>query len=57
MQFSGTPAYMAPELWEKKSYDEKVDVFAFGTLLWELVSSEIPYEYFEPADIKAKVLG
>lgn len=37
MQFSGTPSYMAPELFQKKSYDEKVDVFAFGTLLWELV--------------------
>ncbi len=57
MQFSGTPAYMAPELFEKKSYDEKVDVFAFGTLLWELVSEDIPYEYLEPADIKKSVMG
>lgn len=38
MQFSGTPAYMAAELYEKKTYNEKVDVFAFGTLLWELVA-------------------
>jgi serine/threonine protein kinase len=38
MVFSGTPAYMAPELFNKKNFDEKVDVFAFGTLLWELVS-------------------
>jgi hypothetical protein len=29
---------MAPELFMKKSYDLKVDVFAFGTLLWELVT-------------------
>lgn len=55
MQFSGTPVYMAPELFQKKSYDEKVDVFAFGTLLWELVARDVPYEGLEPADIKEKV--
>jgi len=27
---------MAPELFQKKGYDEKVDVWAFGTLLWEI---------------------
>lgn len=57
MQFSGTPTYMAPELFQKKSYDEKVDVFAFGTLLWELVSREVPFDGLEPADIKEKVMA
>ena len=42
---------MAPELFQKKSYDEKVDVFAFGTLLWELVAREVPFDGLEPADI------
>lgn len=55
MQFSGTPSYMAPELFKKKSYDEKVDVFAFGTLLWELVCREVPYDGLDPSDIKDKV--
>ena len=32
MQFSGTPTYMAPELFQKKSYDDKVDVFTFEIL-------------------------
>ena len=57
MQFSGTPSYMAPELFQKKSYDEKVDVFAFGTLLWELIAREVPYDGMEPADIKEKVMA
>lgn len=38
MQFSGTPTYMAQELFLKKGYDEKVDIFAFGTLMYELYS-------------------
>lgn len=55
MQFSGTPAYMAPELYQKRQYDEKVDQFAFGTLLWELVTRQVPYDGVDVADIRAKV--
>lgn len=57
MQFAGTPTYMAPELFQKKSYNEKVDVFAFGTMLWELATKEIPYDGWDAGDIKEKVLG
>ena len=46
---------MAPELFQKRQYDEKVDVFAFGTLVWELVWREVPLDGFEPAEIRAKV--
>jgi serine/threonine protein kinase len=56
MQFSGTPTYMAPELFEKRSYNEAVDVFALGTLLYELYAGEVPYHGLDPADIKAKIL-
>lgn len=55
MQFSGTPAYMAPELFRKQNYDEKVDVFAFGTLVWEIMAREVPYDALDPGDIKDKV--
>ena len=56
MQFSGTPAYMAPELFKKQSYDEKVDVFAFGTLFWETFAREVPYDGLEPTDIRDKIV-
>jgi len=46
---------MAPELFQKRQYDEKVDVFAFGALLWELVMREVPFDGLEAADIKDKV--
>ncbi|KAL4451158.1 hypothetical protein ABPG74_021480 [Tetrahymena malaccensis] len=54
-KFSGTPTYMAPELFQKKGYDEKVDVFAFGTLLWEIYAQEVPFDGLEPNDIMARV--
>jgi len=55
MQYSGTPAYMSPELFQKRQYDESVDIFAYGTLLWELMCREVPYDGLDPADIKLKV--
>jgi tRNA A-37 threonylcarbamoyl transferase component Bud32 len=56
MQFSGTPAYMAPELFKKQSYDEKVDVFAFGTVVWEVLTRQVPFDALEPGDIRDRVL-
>ena len=32
----GTPIYMAPELIKGKSYNRKVDVYAFGVMLYEM---------------------
>ena len=56
MQFSGTPIYMAPELFLKKSYDQSVDIFALGTLLYEIYTGDIPYYGLDPADIKDRVM-
>eukprot|EP01103_Thecamoeba_quadrilineata_P004779 TRINITY_DN1461_c0_g2_i1.p1 TRINITY_DN1461_c0_g2~~TRINITY_DN1461_c0_g2_i1.p1 ORF type:complete len:212 (+),score=28.16 TRINITY_DN1461_c0_g2_i1:497-1132(+) len=40
----GTVAYMAPEMLRHEEYDEKVDVYSFGIVLWELYTGGIPYE-------------
>jgi hypothetical protein len=32
-----------------------VDVFAYGTLLWEILSRQVPYDGLDPADIRSKV--
>jgi len=33
----GTPYWMAPEMLNQKSYDERVDVFSFGIVLCEII--------------------
>jgi len=38
----GTPEYMAPEMFEE-NYDEKVDIYAFGMCVLEMVTKETPY--------------
>lgn len=53
----GTPEFMAPELYEE-SYNEKVDIYAFGMCLLEMVSMEYPYtECKGPAQIMKKVFS
>ncbi|KAI8910611.1 kinase-like domain-containing protein [Powellomyces hirtus] len=39
----GTPEFMAPEMYEEKGYSEKVDIYAFGMALLEMVTGEYPY--------------
>jgi len=48
---------MSPEQFQQKAYDEKVDVFAYGTLLWEIYANEVPWDGYEPHDIKNKVIN
>merc|ERR1712187_127863 len=56
MQFAGTPNYMAPEIFRNQKYTENVDVFAYGTMLWETLAVDIPFVNLDPVDIKARVL-
>jgi serine/threonine protein kinase len=39
----GTPHWMAPEVFEKATYGNKVDVFAYGIMLWEMLTCDMPY--------------
>ena len=51
----GTPEFMAPELYDEK-YNEKVDIYAFGMVLLEIVTKEYPYsECTNQAQIYKKV--
>ena len=38
--FTGTLVYMAPEVYLNQPYNEKVDVYSFAMILWELISGE-----------------
>eukprot|EP00002_Diphylleia_rotans_P032501 TRINITY_DN6834_c0_g1_i1.p1 TRINITY_DN6834_c0_g1~~TRINITY_DN6834_c0_g1_i1.p1 ORF type:complete len:423 (+),score=68.55 TRINITY_DN6834_c0_g1_i1:140-1270(+) len=39
----GTPAWAAPEVLRGDRYDEKVDVYSFGIIMWEMFSRRLPY--------------
>ncbi|KAF9964421.1 signal transducing kinase of the PAK, partial [Mortierella alpina] len=52
----GTPEFMAPEMYEEMGYSEKVDIYAFGMCLLEMVTGDYPYnECKNAAQIYKKV--
>lgn len=55
----GTPAYAAPELIRGEPYNEKVDVFAFGVVLYEIMTRRRPYqlEPRQPSAVMRRVLA
>lgn len=54
----GTPYWMAPELLSTDTaYDNKVDVYAYAIVLWEIVTTKSPYQGISPAQIIAQVLA
>jgi serine/threonine protein kinase len=48
---AGTPAYLAPEIFEGRAATEKSDVFSFAVLLWECVTGRQPWEQLNPMQI------
>ncbi|XP_055841234.1 mitogen-activated protein kinase kinase kinase 13 isoform X1 [Episyrphus balteatus] len=44
MSFAGTVAWMAPEVIRNEPCSEKVDIWSFGVVLWEMLTCEIPYK-------------
>ncbi|KAK9746503.1 Protein tyrosine and serine/threonine kinase [Popillia japonica] len=47
MSFGGTVAWMAPEAIKEHPCSEKIDIWSFGVVLWELLTCEIPYKDME----------
>eukprot|EP00930_Biecheleria_cincta_P069659 TRINITY_DN57370_c0_g1_i1.p1 TRINITY_DN57370_c0_g1~~TRINITY_DN57370_c0_g1_i1.p1 ORF type:complete len:297 (-),score=58.10 TRINITY_DN57370_c0_g1_i1:71-961(-) len=48
---AGTKHWMAPEMWKDRNYDEKVDVFSFAMVTYEILCREVPFEEEEPGDV------
>jgi tRNA A-37 threonylcarbamoyl transferase component Bud32 len=47
---TGSYRYMAPEVFEHRSYDAKVDVFSFAMILYQMFEGVAPFANYEPND-------
>ena len=56
---AGTTQWMAPELFDDKSCTFASDIYAYGMVLWEIASREMPYKNVATASeiIKMKCSG
>ena len=53
----GTPQYTPPEGYTDKKVDDKLDVFSFGIMLWEMWSREVPYYGLNNAQVMGSICG
>lgn len=53
----GTPYYLAPEIWNKKAYDFRADIFSLGALLYELAALKHPHEARTSHELHQKLMN
>ena len=51
----GTPYYMSPEIWKNQSYGKKTDIWALGTILYNMAALHPPFRSTNMTDLANKV--
>ena len=54
-QSVGSPHWMAPEQFESSDYTNKIDVYAYGLLLWEMLTGKTPFDKYKGAQLAIAV--
>ncbi|EFA81294.1 WD40 repeat-containing protein [Heterostelium album PN500] len=54
--------WLAPEIIKNQQYTEKIDIYSYGMVIWELITRDVPFdEYFEELKwnsvIEDKIIG
>ena len=53
---TGSMRYMAPEVVLSQPYNEKVDVYSFSIMLWQMTTDVVPFRELKRADFVDKVV-
>jgi serine/threonine protein kinase len=51
----GNPLWNAPEIYHGEKVNEKMDVYSFGIMLWEIVTMEVPFHGYPLAGLPVQV--
>lgn len=55
MTVCGTPCWVAPEVFRNEPYDEKVDIYSFAVLIWEMCAAKKPYGNYDCKELSQLV--
>ncbi len=44
---TGSPRYMAPEIANRRPYNQKADVYSFALLFWQICELKVPYDDYD----------
>lgn len=50
---TGTPLYMAPEIVRRRATDQRLDIFAFGVSVYQLLTFDFPWPGGETSGLAA----
>ena len=54
--FTGSLRYMAPEVVRSEAYTEKVDVYSYGLVLYQLITNKLPYDGMKKTTLIEQVI-
>lgn len=54
--YTGSLRYMAPEVVQYQPYNEKVDIYSFGIIMWQVATAITPFSDMDPSDFVTKVV-
>lgn len=52
-----TPEYLAPEIYNKKEYDSKADIWSLGVTFYQLITLSFPYEGKNVEEIQNNIIN
>ena len=53
----GTAQWEAPEVLNNEAYSEKADVYAYGVMLWEILTNDCPFRGMQQMQVAMGVVG
>ncbi len=53
--YAATPNYAAPEIFKQQKLTAKIDIYAFGVLMWEIKTEQVPLDGMSFQTIKEKI--